>query len=76
MLSKSKGQILRVAAVMHTLFHWETPLAIPQSISEAAIKAAVSFVELCLQHACYLGGRGDITEEIEDLKTLGMICTL
>ena len=46
------------------------------SISEAAIKAAVSFVELCLQHACYLGGRGDITEEIEDLKTLGMICTL
>ena len=62
MLSKSKGQILRIAAVMHALFHWETPASIPELISEVAIKAAVSFVEFCIQHACYLAGRGDVGE--------------
>ena len=50
MLSKSKGQVLRVAAALHVLFHCNTPLNVPESISEEAFKAAVSFVDLYLQH--------------------------
>lgn len=29
MLSKAKGQILRIGATLHVLFHWETPHSIP-----------------------------------------------
>ena len=68
MLSKSKGQILRVAAVLHVLFHRDTPLNIPENVSEEAVKAAVNFVDLCLQHAAYLAGRGDISEAIQALQ--------
>ena len=58
MLSKSRGHILRVAAVMHVLFNWENPHSIPSTISVAAIKAADSLVGVCVQHAAYMGGRG------------------
>ena len=68
MLSKSKGQLLRVAAVMHVLFNMETPSSIPQEISEAAVKAADCFVDLCLQHAAFLGGKGNLQEAIEDIN--------
>lgn len=67
MLSKSKGQLLRVAAVMHVLFNMDKP-QIPEEISELAVKAAESFVDLCLQHAAYLGGKGDLQEAIEDIN--------
>lgn len=73
MLSKSKGQILRVAATMHALFHWETPGAIPETISDEALKAAVCFVELCVQHAAFLAGRGNVAEEIDSIPDQGMI---
>ena len=63
MLSKSQGQILRVAATMHVLFHLDTPLTIPSTISEDALKAAQSFVELCNEHA-------DIGEAIENIQQL------
>lgn len=65
MLSKSKGQILRVAATMHVLFHWEKPQNIPNEISEAALTASINFVDVCIQHAAYLAGRGDIQEAID-----------
>ena len=65
MLSKSKGQLLRVAAVMHVLFNLDNPTSIPQEISEAAVKAADSFVDLCLHHA---GGKGKLEEAIEDIN--------
>ena len=67
MLSKSKGQILRVSAVLHVLFHLDTPLNIPDIISEKAVKAADNFVDLCLQHAAFLGGRNKISEAIDDI---------
>ena len=50
-----------MAAVMHVLFHMDSPDAIPRVISEEAVKAADCFVDLCLQHAAYLGGRGDFS---------------
>lgn len=67
MLSKSKGQILRVAATLHVLFNIETPLDIPSEITTAAIKAAINCVDVCIQHAAYLAGRGGIEETIEEI---------
>lgn len=67
MLSKEKGQILRVAASLHVLFNINTPLTIPQEISDAAIKAAVDLVDVCIQHAAFLAGRGDVEETIQGL---------
>lgn len=64
MLSKFKGQILRTAAVMHVLFHMETPTSIPTEISEAAVKA----VDYCLQHAAFLGGRGDFKTAVDSFQ--------
>ena len=68
MLSKSKGQLLRVAAVVHVRFNMKTPSSIPQEISEAEVKAADCFVDLCLQHAAFLGGKGNLQEAIEDIN--------
>lgn len=70
MLSKSRGQILRVAATMHVLFHLDTPLSIPSTISDEALKAAQEFVEMSNQHAAFLAGRGHITEAIEMIQGL------
>ena len=67
MLSKSKGQILRVSACLHVLFHIETPMNIPDVISTEAIKAAIDMVDVCLQHAAYLAGRGSINAMIEEM---------
>ena len=55
MLSKLKGKILRVSAVMHVLFHMDNPQDIPNEICEEAVKATDCFVD-CLQHAAFLGG--------------------
>lgn len=70
MLSKSKGQILRIAATLHVLFNWENPKDIPQEISSDALKAAINFVDVCIQHSAYLGGRGDISEAINNLQKI------
>ena len=64
MLSKSKGQILRVSACLHVLFCIETPTVIPDVIS---MEAAIDMVDVCIQHAAYLAGRGDVNEMIEDM---------
>ena len=68
MLSKSKGQILRVSAVLHVLFHIDTPHNIPETISEDAVKAADNFVDLCLQYAAYLTGRNTILEALDNIQ--------
>ncbi len=72
LLSKSKGQTLRIAAVMHVLLHWETPATIPTTISQAALKAAQSFVEVCVQHACFCAGRKELKEEIDTIVDEGI----
>ena len=67
MLSKSKGQILRVAAVLQVLFHVDNPHNIPAKVGEDAMKAAISFVDLCIQHAAYITGRGRVQDEVESV---------
>ena len=77
MLSKSKGQILRVAACLQTLFGLQAengelePSGAAEviHISEDAIEAAINFVEVCLQHTAYIAGRGLISDEIRILTT-------
>ena len=48
MLSKSKGQILRVATVVHILFNMDSPTSISNEVSESSVIAADCFVDLCL----------------------------
>ena len=69
MLSKSKGQILRVAAVMQVLFHWENPHNIPNDITDEALKASINFVEVCIQHTAYLAERPEI-EAVESIQKM------
>ena len=69
MLSKSKGLILRVAAVMHVAFHLESPHEIPKEISQKALEAAQDFVDMCCQHAAFMAGRGEIADVIQQLQT-------
>ena len=73
MLSKSKGQILRVAACLHVLFADfnekekgipTTFKDIPEEIDEKAIVAAQNYVEVCCQHIAFLAGRKTIDSEI------------
>ena len=69
MLSKAKGQILQVATVLHILFDPEPLQDISLVVSDAAIVAAINFVDTCCQHCAYIAGRGDITEEIKQLSS-------
>ena len=73
MLSKSKGQVLQVAAVC-MCFLW-TPTSIPSTISVDAIIAAQNFVDTCCQHTASIAGRSLIDEEIDDL-TAGSLSTV
>ena len=56
--SKAKGQYLRVALPMHALFLGNPlPEELPKQIPESVIKAAVSLVNLCIQHTAIIAGR-------------------
>lgn len=68
MLSKSKMQILRVGAAIHVLFHYDNPHSIPSTITSDAIKAAIKFVDICIQHVLYVLGRKDIKDEVDDIQ--------
>lgn len=74
MLSKSRGQVLRVAAVLHTLFSIENDdNEVDDEVSEIAIKAAVNFVRTACQQAAFIAGRGSMKEETERLNLSGMV---
>ena len=68
LLSKAKGQILRVAATLHILFCLSTPDDTPDVISDAAVSAAINFVHVCCGHTSLITGRGLISEEIDAAK--------
>ena len=78
MLSKAKGQILRVAAALQVLFGvQEDPQSISASvthISEDALRAAIDFIDVCCQHTCFMAGRDIISEEIAAYITGICIC--
>ena len=65
-LSKSRGQVLRLTVVMHMLFNidsFEQPL--PTQVGEAAIKAAVNLIQLACQQTAYIAGKGVLQEEMD-----------
>ena len=64
LLSKAKGQILRVAATLHILFHLSTPENIQDTISEEVVAAAINFVQVCCEHASLITGRSLVSEEL------------
>ena len=66
--------MLRVAAVLHTLFSIENEnMSVPDEVSDAALKAAVDFVSVSCQQTVYVAGRGPIDEKIERLNQPGNI---
>ena len=65
MLSKSKGQILRMSTALHVLFHLGTVEDIESEITEIAITAAIKFVTLSCQQALFMAGRGKISQELQ-----------
>lgn len=70
MLSKSRGQVLRLATVLHMLFNIDTPeVDLSLEVSEQALKAAVNFIKVACQQTAYIAGKGPLTEELEKFKT-------
>lgn len=75
MLSKSRGHVLRLAAVLHVLFSiFETDSDCTNEeelnddedvISEAAVKAAIDFTQLSCQQTASIADRGILEEEIQ-----------
>ena len=57
-LSKSKRQILRLAAVFNALFSLDPSHPLSNHLSD---KAAVNFVETCNKHTAIIGGRATVT---------------
>ena len=53
--------------MIQVFFHVDNPHNIPAKVSEYAMKAAISFVDLCIQHAAYIKGRGRIQDEVESV---------
>ena len=76
MLSKAKGQVLRVSAVLHVLFcdgiddkGELTVHEVPTVVESKAVVAARNFVNTCCQHAAFVAGRGLIDDEITQLTS-------
>ena len=66
LLSKAKGQLLRVATCLHVLFKLETPDNIEVEISDQALLAATDFVDVCCDHASMITGRRCISDEAKN----------
>lgn len=76
-LSKQKGQILRVAAIFHALFSIDEKYVFADTITSEAIVAAINFVEACGEHCASIAGRrGTTTQEdpSELLSSLHRFC--
>lgn len=63
-LSKSKGQILRLAAVFNALFSLDPNHPLSDRLSDKAVEAAVNFVETCNEHTAIIGGRATVTDPL------------
>ena len=76
MLSKAKGQLLRISAAFNVLFSDTvnedgkiTVSTVPLTISTGSIIAAQNFVDVCCQHAAFVAGRERVDDEISRLST-------
>ena len=71
-LSESKGQILRVAAVLNALFSMDCdhPLNEHKQLSTISVKAAINFVEVCNEHTAIIGGRNNTSDPVVSMCKL------
>lgn len=75
MLSKSRGHVLRLSAVLHLLFSitdLEEDLPLADVITDKAVEAATDFIKISCQQTAYIGGRKSLQEEIERFNKSGM----
>ena len=69
MLSKSRGHVLRLATVLHLLFHLDDlDKELETEVPDSAVKAAVNFMEVSSQQTAFIAGRGTISEELEKFQ--------
>jgi len=74
MLSKSRGQVLRVAAVMNMLFSIDNEkYEVKEEVSEESIKAAINLVQSACQQTAFVAGRGVLQEEVENPTQSGKV---
>ena len=60
MLSKQKGQVLRLAAIFHCLFTLDDNTDIEYDLKEEDIDAAINFTEVCADHTSLMAGKGTV----------------
>ena len=68
MLSKSRGQVLRLSAVIHMLFNLGSDEPQDDIVSENAVKAAIDLVHTGCQQAANTAGQSSLEEEILRFK--------
>ena len=73
LLSKSRGHVIRVAAVLHLLFHLGKDDPLPEHIKESTVTAAVDFMKVSIQQTAFVAGEGLIEDEVEKFKS-GKAC--
>jgi hypothetical protein len=68
--SKSKSQVLRVAALFHILFFDDLDDVMPPVvISSQSLSAAIDYVKTCCKHASFIAGRSKNDDEIEKIES-------
>ena len=60
-LSKSKGQILPLAACMNALFSLDPLHPLKAELSPTSIDASIDYVEVCIEHTSVMGGQKNTT---------------
>ena len=65
MLSKSRSQVLRIAPVLHVLFHLGKDGDVPDVVSEDSIAAAINFAKVSCQQTSVIAGKGSIEEALQ-----------
>lgn len=69
LLSKSRGHVIRVAAVLHLLFHLGKEGPLPELIEESTVEAAVDFMKVSIQQTAFVAGKGLIEDEVDKFKS-------
>ena len=67
MLSKSRSQVLRIAPVLHVLFHLGKDGDVPDVVSEGSIAAAINFAKVSCQQTSVIAGKGSIRKRCRDV---------
>ena len=77
-LSKSKGQILRLTAIFNALFSIDPAHPLSPNLCSASVKAAINFVEVCNEHTATIGGKKNFTSgfSCEIPKLFAKCCNL